>query len=243
MLTPRRSAPYVLLSILTGFAILGVALGLTFAPTSQEVSLRSAAEVTAQVPSLRFVAHVPAGTTNELGKAVRLSSEEVVGTWQAPDRWQTTISGGPNDRRTVTLIGSYVYIKNPGQPVGRLLTLPYKTAPFELPYGYFGLPPIAAIATATAVVQHGDTYRFVIPDLAIPPQFIAYAPLSGAQNVPPESFAHDVPAIADVVDGYVVTYSFPDGVMDGHQHLRGASWALSEFGKAPPVLAPRLRRT
>jgi hypothetical protein len=224
--------------MLTGAAVVGAALGAASAPTSEEVALRSAAVLTTQATSLRFTAVVPSGSAKVLGTTVQLAGEEVIGLWEAPNRWQTTIRGGSNQGRTVTSIGSYLYIKNPGQAVGRLDALPYGTSPFGVPYGFFGLPPLSGITTATDVTRSGDRYRFVIPNLAVAAQWIAYAPLSGARYVPPLTVAHNVGAIADVVDGYVVSYDFPDGVVLGRRHLRPASWTLSGFDTASPVLVP-----
>jgi hypothetical protein len=238
----RGLTPYILVGILTGAAVVGAGLGAASAPTSEEVALRSAAVLTTQASSLRFTAVVPAGSAKALGRTVHLAAEEVIGLWEAPNRWQTTIGGGSNQGRTVTSIGSYLYIKNPGQTAGRLDALLYGTPPFDVPYGFFGLPPLSSITTATDVARHGDRYTFVIPDLDVPPQWIAYAPLSGARYVPPVSVARNVDAIADVVGGYIVNYDFPDGVVLGRRHLRPASWTLSGFGTAPPVLVPRTER-
>ena len=177
------------------------------------------------------------------GKRVRLAGVQVAGLWQAPNRWKTTVRGGPNDGISFTSIGSHTYIKNPGQTAGRLESVPYGPSPFDVPYGFFGLPPLGGLTTAVDVVRHGDVYSFVIPNLDVPPQVIVYAPLSGAHYVPPVMVAHNVSGLADVVGGYVVTYGFPNGVTLGKQHLRPAAWSLSEFGTAPPVLAPKTGRS
>ncbi len=192
-----------------------------------------------QTSSLRFVTVVPSTTTTLPGRTVRLAGVHVAGLWQAPNRWQTTIRGGPNDGLSFTSIGSDTYIKNPGQTPGRLDSVPYGSSPFDVPYGFFGLPPLGGLTTAVDVVRRGDVYSFVIPDLDVPPQVIVYAPLSGAQYVPPVMVAHNVSGVADVVGGYVVKYDFPHGVTIGKQHLRPAAWSLSEFGTAAPVLAPK----
>ncbi len=112
------------------------------------------------------------------------------------------------------------------------------SSPFDVAYGFYGLPPLGSLTTAIDVVRHGDRYSFVIPNLNVPPQWVAYAPLSGARYVPPAMVAHNVSGTADVVGGYVVNYAFPNGVRLGGQHLRPSAWSLSEFGTAPPVLAP-----
>jgi hypothetical protein len=235
----RRAVPYLLLGLLTGGAIIGLALGLASAPTSGDLSLQSAAVITTQASSLRFTAVLPPAMATVAGKRVRLPGEQVSGLWQAPNRWQTKIRGGPNDGHSFTSVGSHTYIKNPGQRLGRLDSVPYGPSPFDVPYGFIGLPPLGGLATAVDVVRHGDVYSFVIPNLDVPPQTIVYAPLSGAHYVPPVMVAHNVPGTADVVDGYVVKCEFPNGVTLGKQHLRPASWRLSDFGTAPPVLIPK----
>lgn len=241
MWASRRVVPYLLLGLLTGAAIIGVALGLASAPTNEDVALQSAAVMTTQISSLRFIAVLAPATTTLAGRKVRLPGEQVSGLWQAPNRWQTKIKGGANDGHSFTQIGSYTFIKNPGQRAGRLDSVPYGSSPFDVPYGFFGLPPIASLTTAVNVVRQGNSYTFVIPNLDVPPQVIAYAPLSGATYVPPVMVAHNVSGIAEVVGGYVVKYEFPNGVTVGNQHLRPAAWSLSDFGTAPPVTVPKTR--
>lgn len=241
MSASRRVVPYLLLGLLTGEAAIGVALGLASAPTSEDVTLQSEAVMTTQVSSLRFLAALAPATVKLAGRTVRVPGEQVSGLWQAPNRWKTTIKGGPNDGHSFTQIGSYTYIKTPGQRAGRLDSLPYGSSPFDVPYGFFGLPPLGSLTTAVDVVRHGNNYTFVIPNLDVPPQVIAYAPLSGATYVPPVMVAHNVSGIAEVVGGYVVKYEFPNGVTVGNQHLRPAAWSLSDFGTAPPVTVPETR--
>ena len=100
------------------------------------------------------------------------------------------------------------------------IAFPTARAPFDVPYGFFGLPPLGSLATAVDVVRRGEVYSFVIPNLDVPPETIVYAPLSGARYVPPMMVAHNVPGVADVVDGYVIKCEFPNGVTVGRQHLR-----------------------
>jgi hypothetical protein len=235
----RRVVPYLLLGLLTGGAIIGLAVGLASAPTSDDVALQSAAVITTEASSLRFTADLPPAITTLSGRRLRLPGEQVSGLWQAPNRWQTTIKGGPNDGHSFTTVGSHTYIKNPGQRIGRLDSIPYSSSPFDVPYGFFGLPPLGSLTTAVDVVRHGDVYTFVIPNLDVPPQTIVYAPLSGAHYVPPVMVAHNVSGTAEVVGGYVVKCDFPNGVILGKQHFRPVAWSLSDFGTAPPVLIPK----
>ncbi len=69
------------------------------------------------------------------------------------------------------------------------------------PTDLFGRPPLSSISTAVDVIRTGNRYSFVVPELEVPPQWVAYAPLSGAHNTSPELVAHNVRATAVVARG------------------------------------------
>jgi hypothetical protein len=92
---------------------------------------------------------------------------------------------------------------------------------------------------ATDIVQSGSTFTFSIPQGQYP-QF-AFATASGddVAHFFPSEPARNIPMKVTINDGFIVAISYPHGLPNGTGILlHKATWRLSDFGLAPPVIAP-----
>jgi hypothetical protein len=229
----RFYAPSVLVGLLALLALGSAVLGFRQAPSTSELVLQSAVGQTIDAPN--FVFHTSAYGYSD----PELTPRSNTGIWDAPDR--LTVANRVT-RRTLTVVGSTIYLPMSHGFV-RLQESGVSVDPFGGTSKWLAseiLPPIGLLSTAKLVGVRGDVYRFSIPLIRMESDWIAYAPLDpGAFAPPPQGpLAYNTRAEAVVRNGYVVRFTFPDGVQGGKSLVAPVTWTLSDFGSAPPVYRP-----
>jgi hypothetical protein len=229
----RFYAPRVLVGLLALLALGSAVLGFSEAPSTSELVLQSSVEQT--VGAANFVFHTSAYGYSDPELTPRTST----GIWEAPDR--LTVANRVT-RRTLTVVGSTIYLPMSHGFV-RLQECGVLVDPFGSNSTWLGsqiLPPIGLLSTAKLVAVRGDVYRCTIRVIRMESDWIAYAPLDPGAFAPPRQgpLAYNTRAEAVVRSGYVVRFTFPDGVQGGKSSVAPVTWTLSNFGTAPPVHRP-----
>jgi hypothetical protein len=122
--------------------------------------------------------------------------------------------------------------------VSRFAFTPALSDPFTTSGGNtFSLPPLQDVNQATDIVRIGDTFRFIVPQGHYPQGTFSPAGRDAY-------FFRAAPAInvlmkAKISDGFIVAISYPHGIPAFAGDLEYTTWRLSDFGSAPPVVAPR----
>ena len=230
----RFYAPRVLVGLLALLALGSAVLGFSQAPSASELVLQNSVGQTVDAPN--FVFHTSAYGYSD----PELTPRTNTGIWEAPDRLTVT---NRVIRRTLTVVGSTIYL-----PMAHGFVRHQESGILVDPFGSSSmwlasqiLPPIGLLSTAKLVAVRGAVYSCTIPVIRMESDWIAYAPLSpGAfAPLPQGSLAYNTRAEAVVRDGYVVSFTFPDGVQGGKFSVAPVTWTLSNFGTAPPVYPPR----
>jgi hypothetical protein len=224
--------PVVLVGLLGLLAISAAVVGLLGSPSSDQISLQSAAAKTAEAQSFSYTI---GEQIESVGPRQRPIPLEIHGIWRAPNQWQVTnlADGGGS---TTTITGSTLHVSYGHSPslVLQLSSSDLTESMTDPSSPVLSLPPLGLLFTATNIKRTGDTYSFVIPLLNIGVSgWIAYAPLSHATV--PLMLTQALNTRADVVveNGYVTSFGFPDGI----RPLRGGAfrdveWHISDVGDA-----------
>ena len=229
----RSSVPGVLVGFLILLTLGAAVLGLSQAPSTSELVLQNAAGQTVQAPS--FVFHTAAYGYSDSELTLRSNT----GIWRAPD--QLTVTNRVT-HRTLTVVGSTIYLPMAHGFV-RLRESNVLADPFDDSSTWLAsqvLPPIGLLSTAKIVTVRGDEYSVTIPVIQMAPHWIAYAPLDPGAFAPPPPgpLAYNTRARVLVRNGYVVRFTFPDGVNSAKSFVAPETWTFSSFGSAPPVHRP-----
>ena len=131
-----------------------------------------------------------------------------------------------------------------GNNFARFRFAPALSDPFTTAGGNtFSLQPLHDVTQATDIVRNGNTFTFTVPRGRFP-QF-AFSTGSGSNDAHfrPAEAAINIPMKVTIIDGFIVAVFYPHGLPNKAGYLlHHATWHLSEFGSAPPVVVPRLNR-
>lgn len=159
MQVENRAAPHVMLGVLTLLSLAALVLSLDTAPADAQVQLRTAAANTAAATSFVLVDTETAGPPGASTSSGRVSEENAVIVYQAPDRVEETASA---DGRTESalVVGSQRFERVSG---GKWYRIP-PTAAGSQSFGQVAandvLFPVQSLAAAQGVVLHDGTFRF-----------------------------------------------------------------------------------
>jgi hypothetical protein len=229
----RSYLPVVLVGLLVLLALGAAVLGFRQTPSTSELVLQNAVGQTVDAPN--FVFHTAAYGYSDPELTLRSNT----GIWRAPDHLTVT---NRVTHRTVTVIGSTIYLPTAHGFV-RLQERGVLADPFGDSSTWLAsqvLPPIALLSTARIVAVRGVEYSVTIPVIQMASDWIAYAPLDPGAFAPPPPgpLAYNTRASVLVHDGYVVRFTFPDGVSSAKSLVAPETWTFSSFGSAPSVHPP-----
>jgi hypothetical protein len=224
--------PVVLVGLLGLLALGAAVVGLLGSPSSDQISLQSAATETAEAPSFNYTI---GEQIESIGPRQRPIPLEIHGIWRAPNEWQVT-NLADSAASTTTITGSTLHVSYRHSPsvVLQFSSSDLTESMTDPSSPVLSLPPLGLLFTATDIERTGDKYSFVVPLLNIGVSgWIAYAPLSHAAV--PLMLTQALNTRADVVveNGYVTSFDFPDGI----RPLRGGAfrnveWHISNVGDA-----------
>jgi hypothetical protein len=238
-MSERRAIPFCLLGLLSLLIVAAAVVGVRGPElSSNQLALQAAFQKTSQADSFRYVI---SGTAREAGGQQSLTLL-AHGTWQSPDRLRLGSSPSPN-KATVVIIRSTLYMDY-GSNVARFRFAPALSDPFTTAGGNtFSLPPLQDVNQATDIVRDGNTFTFTVP-LGRFPRF-AFSTGSGSNDAHfrPAEAAINIPMKVTINDGFIVAVLYPHGLPNNAGYLlHHATWRLSDFGSAPPVVAPRVNQ-
>jgi hypothetical protein len=96
---------------------------------------------------------------------------------------------------------------------------------------------------ATDIVRHGNTFTFIVPRGRFPQFAFATGNGSTVAHFFSAGPASNIPMKVTISDGFIVAISYPHGLPgSGVYLLHQATWRLSDFGSAPPIVAPKVSR-
>ena len=238
MVRRRSVIPLVLLAITLALVLGAAIIGLRSSRPSQgQIALQNAAQKTSAAPNFAFILSNGTGVPKSDLPPPNMRG---FGSWQSPNKWQATLLYTDGPLSSETAIGSTLYLPALRGPTVALKLSSAALDTFGDPNGpVFLLPPLGLLNDAIQVSRHGDTYSFLVPELDLVGGWVAYAPISRAALALGDNVAFNTPARAQVVGGYVVALTLPEGIhATNHAHMGPVAWKLSHFGSAPSVTAP-----
>lgn len=232
MVRSGRLIPFVLMGLLAFLALSAAVIGILGSPSSDQLSLETAAERTAEAPSFNYTITYQIESIRPVGRAIQV---RLRGAWRAPNQWRVA-SVGREPASTTTIEGSILHVSDGnGPPLVLQFSSPDLTESMTDPSSpVLSLPPLGLLLTATDVTRTGDKYSFVVPMMNIGVTgWVAYAPLSDTPAPLELTEALETRVDAVIKNGYVTFLDFPDGI----RPLRGgsfrdANWQISNVGNA-----------